>query len=145
MQSEREVFPQLLPPSIFPLLSTSLSSPSGHAICWNHTERMMWLHWIKLAAAAKALSHADSAVLQRTPYIREREREELVEKEAREGELILKGDLQSKITNDSACRALGDNCDVNVFIICSTLAGLQWPWCHYPSLRAFIRRYRSVR
>lgn len=31
----------------------------------------MWLRWVKLATAAKALSHADSAVLRRTQYIRE--------------------------------------------------------------------------
>lgn len=50
-------------PSSLLRLRAPPSSPSSDTICWNHTARMKWLHWIKLAAAAKALSHADSAVL----------------------------------------------------------------------------------
>lgn len=62
-KKKKALFPYIkyIPPFLPPPPSSTSLFPLKR--CWNRTAQMMRLHRIKLAAAAKALSHADSAVL----------------------------------------------------------------------------------
>lgn len=74
--------PPHLPPSSS---NTSLLPPSpSEAVCWNPTAQIKQLHRLKLAAAAKARSHADSAVPYRG-HCTVHQRGGLVEKETERG------------------------------------------------------------
>lgn len=61
----------------------------------------MWLRWVKLATAAKALSHADSALLRRTQYIREEncQRNKLVGRNYTQSNFSVKNNKWSCILN----------------------------------------------